>query len=193
VLESEEAIVRQAAAERPGQPWLRLVASDGLPPAGARELTLHVAGGAFAGPLRCGLPLPLASESMGTVVLQHVADGPVQPGPLLEEAARVLVPGGRVWLLALNPLAPFRLRWLRQGPVASEPVRWRRRLRAAGLVPEAVSQGVGPRWEIVPNATLQQGAGMRAAYLLRAEKRVTPLTPIRARPAFRLETGMPAA
>jgi hypothetical protein len=34
---------------------------------------------------------------------------------------------------------------------------------------------------------------MRAAFLLRAEKRVTPLTPIRARPAFRLETGIPAA
>ena len=193
VLESEDAIVRDAAAERPGQPWLRLVASDGLAPAGERELTLHVAGGAFAGPLRCGLPLPLASESIGTVVLQHVADGAVQPRALLEEVARVLVPGGRVWLLALNPLAPFRLRWLRQGPVASEPIRWRRRLRAAGLAPEAVSQGVGPRWQIVPNATLQQGAGMRAAYLLRAEKRVTPLTPIRARPAFRLETGVPAA
>jgi ubiquinone/menaquinone biosynthesis C-methylase UbiE len=25
---------------------------------------------------------------------------------LLEEVARVLVPGGRLWLLALNPLAP---------------------------------------------------------------------------------------
>jgi len=52
---------------------------------------------------------------------------------------------------------------------------------------------VGPRWDILPNASLQQGAGLRAAYLLRAEKRVTPLTPIRSRPAFRLDTGVPAA
>ena len=67
------------------------------------------------------------------------------------------------------------------------------RLRAAGLVPEAVSQGIGPRWDATPNASLQQGAGMRAAFLLRAEKRVTPLTPIRSRPALRVPTGVPAA
>ena len=193
VLDSEDEVVRAASAERPGQPWLRMMPTGGLPPVGERELPLYVDGGAFLGPVRCGLPLPLASESIGTVVLQHVADGSVLPDAMLEEAARVLVPGGRLWLLALNPLAPYRLRWLRQGPVASEPVRWRRRLRAAGLVPEAVSQGVGPRWDILPNASLQQGAGLRAAYLLRAEKRVTPLTPIRSRPAFRLDTGVPAA
>lgn len=193
VLDSEDDVVRAASAERPGQPWLRVMPTGGLPPVGERELPLYVDEGAFSGPVRCGLPLPLASESIGTVVLQHVADGSVLPDAMLEEAARVLVPGGRLWLLALNPLAPYRLRWLRQGPQASEPVRWRRRLRAAGLVPEAVSQGVGPRWDILPNASLQQGAGLRAAYLLRAEKRVTPLTPIRSRPALRLDTGVPAA
>jgi SAM-dependent methyltransferase len=193
VLDSEDEIVRQAAHERAGQPWLRLMPIAGLAPVGDLELALHVAGGAFHGPVRCALPLPLSSDSVGTVVLQHVADGAVVPAAVLEEAARVLVPGGRLWLLALNPLAPYRLRWLRQGPEASEPVRWRRRLRAAGLVPEAVSQGVGPRWDILSNATLQQGAGMRAAYLLRAEKRVSPLTPIRSRPSLRLQTGMPAA
>jgi SAM-dependent methyltransferase len=193
ILDSEEAIVRSAAAERPGQPWLRLMPTDGLAPVGERELPLFVAGGAFHGPVRCALPLPLASESIGTVVVQHVADGSVLPDALLEEAARVLVPGGRLWLLTLNPLAPYRGRWMRQGPRASEPVRWRRRLRAAGLEPEAVSQGVGPRWTPIPNATLQQGAGMRAAFLLRAEKRVVPLTPIRSRPALRFSDGVPAA
>ena len=192
VLDSEDDVVRMAAAERPGQPWLRLMPTGGLGALAERELPLHVAGGAFHGPVRCALPLPLASESIGTVVLQHVADGGVLPDPMLEEAARVLVPGGRLWLLTLNPLAPYRARWLRQGPGAAEPVRWRRRLRAAGLEPEAVSQGVGPRWSTIPNATLQQGAGLRAAFLLRAEKRVIPLTPLRARPALRLQPGVPA-
>jgi SAM-dependent methyltransferase len=193
VLDSEDEIVRRAAQERPGQPWLRLMPADGLAPVGDRELALFVAEGAFHGPMRCALPLPLASESIGTVVVQHVADGPVDPAAIFEEVARVLVPGGRLWLLSLNPLAPYRLRWLRQGPAASEPIRWRRRLRAAGLVPEAVSQGIGPRWDAIPNASLQQGAGMRAAFLLRAEKRVTPLTPIRSRPALRVPSGVPAA
>ena len=193
VLDSEDDVVRLAAAERPGQPWLRLMPTGGLAVVGERELPLHVAGGFFDGPLRCALPLPLASESVGTVVVQHVADGPVDPAAIFEEVARVLVPGGRLWLLTLNPLAPYRLRWLRQGPAASEPIRWRRRLRAAGLVPEAVSQGIGPRWDAIPNTNLQQGAGMRAAFLLRAEKRVSPLTPIRHRPALRVPTGVPAA
>ena len=193
VLDSEGQIVRQAALERAGQPWLRLMPTGGLDAGGERELALYVEHGAFAGPVRCGFPLPLASESIGTVVLQHVADGPVLPDAALEEAARVLVPGGRLWLLALNPLAPYRFRWMRQGPVASEPVRWRRRLRTAGLVPEAVSQGVGPRWDTLPNATLQQGAGLRAAYLLRAEKRLYPLTPIRPRPSLRLQAGATGA
>ena len=193
VLDSEDEIVRKAAAERPGQPWLRLMPVEGLAPLGDRELPFHVADGAFHGPVRCALPLPFASDSMGTAVLQHVADGAVLPSALLEEVARVLVPGGRLWLLTLNPLAPYRMRWLRQGPTASEPVRWRRRLRAAGLEPEAVSQGVGPRWNPIPNDALQQGAGMRAAFLLRAEKRVVPLIPIRPRPVVRLSNGVSAA
>jgi SAM-dependent methyltransferase len=193
VLDSEDEIVRQAAAERPGQPWLRLMPIEGLAAVGERELPFHVAAGAFHGPVRCALPLPFVSESMGTAVVQHVADGSVLPAALLEEVARVLVPGGRLWLLTLNPLAPYRMRWLRQGPSASEPVRWRRRLRTAGLEPEAVSQGVGPRWNSIPNASLQQGAGMRAAFLLRAEKRVVPLIPIRNRPVVRFNNGVPAA
>ncbi|MCC8362072.1 methyltransferase domain-containing protein [Lysobacter sp. A6] len=193
ILDSEDDVVRLAAAERPGQPWLRLMPVGGLAAVGERELPLFVAGGYFHGPMRCALPLPLASESVGTVVLQHVADGSVVPEAILEESARVLVPGGRLWLLTLNPLAPYRARWLRQGPSASEPVRWRRRLRNAGLEPEAVSQGVGPRWKPIPNASLQQGAGLRAAFLLRAEKRVVPLTPIRSRPAISFQPGVPAA
>src|SRR5690606_18896492 len=97
------------------------------------------------------------------------------------------------WLFALNPLAPYRWHWMRQGPAAREPVGWRRRLRAAGLRPEAVSHGLGPRWRIEPAADLQHGAGLRAALLLRAEKRVAPLTPVRARRALRLPGAVPAA
>ena len=64
---------------------------------------------------------------------------------------------------------------------ASEPLVWRKRLRAVGLVPDPVSQGLGPSWSIQVSPLPQQGPGLRAAYLLRAEKRSLPLTPVRRR------------
>lgn len=193
LLESESEVVLQAAGERPGQPWLWLAAGPVAPRQGGHSLRLLLDGDRFAGPIRCALPLPIASEAVGTVLLQHVGDVGPDPAALLAECARVLLPGGRLWLLALNPLAPYRWRWSGSGANACEPVTWRHRLRMAGLVPEAISQGLGPRWRIEPSAGLQHGAGLRAAFLLRAEKRVSPLTPIRARPSLRLQTGVPAA
>lgn len=194
VIDSEFAAVQQAASERPGQPWLWLAAAGaGAGAAGDRSVNLRLNGNGFDGPIRCALPLPIASEALGSVVLQHVADVDEDPAELLAECVRVLVPGGRLWLFALNPLAPYRWRWTGDGPAAYEPITWRRRLRAAGLAPEPISQGLGPRWRVSPNPEMQDGAGIRAAYLLRAEKRVTPLTPMRARPRLRLANGVPAA
>ena len=197
VIASEAGLLREAARERPGQPglWLQpgvidLGDSDCLDVPGLR---LHAAGEGFSGDIRCGRDLPLASESCGVVVVQHLADISAEPASLLAECARVLVPGGRLWLLALNPLAPYRLRWRGQGPRAAEPFAWRRRLRTAGLVPEPVSQGIGPTWAISMDGQLQDGAGLRAAFLLRAEKRRIPLTPLRASGKLRLQPGLPAA
>ena len=192
LLDSEIPAVRQASADRPAQPILRLAPRGGLAE-GERCLDLHLADACFEGAVRCGLPLPLASESLGAVILQHVADYPIDAAALLAECVRVLVPGGRLWLFALHPLAPYRWRWSGTGLRGVEPVTWRRRLRRAGLTPDAVSQGLGPRWQITPNQQAQDGAGLRAAYLLRAEKRIAPLTPVRARPQIRLQTGVPAA
>src|SRR5690606_9740884 len=162
---------RHAAQDRPGQHGLW------LSPSGMGEaelelplLRLRAASRGFEGDVRCGLPLPLPSESCGVVLVQHMADISAEPAVLLEECARVLVPGGRLWLLALNPLSPYRLRWRGQGPRVAEPVTWRRRLRAAGLAPDAVSRGVGPTWSVAAEPALQDGAGLRAAFLLRAEK-----------------------
>jgi SAM-dependent methyltransferase len=193
VLESEDEIVLQAGGERPGQPWLWLGIGPAPKKAGAHGLALRLEGARFDGPVRCALPLPIASEAVGTVLLQHVGDVCADSSALLAECSRVLLPGGRLWLLALNPLSPYRWRWSGNGVRGWEPVSWRRRLRAAGLVPEVVSQGVGPRWRIASSPGVQDGAGLRAAFLLRAEKRVSPLTPMRARPSLRLQTGVPAA
>lgn len=182
LVESESATIAGALAERAGQHWLWLGPRPGPPSGDPRGLRLAPAGDGWRGSIACGLPLPLPSEAFATVVLQHVATaGAPTSEALLSEAARILLPGGRLWLFALNPLSPYRWRWRGSGLAAHEPLTWRRRLRAHGLAPEPVSQGVGPTWQVVPAHALQHGPGVRASYLLRAEKRALPLTPVRQR------------
>ena len=193
VLDSEAESVAAALADGRGLPWLWLAPSDGggSHPVDGRGIRLLAEDRGWIGDIRCGLPLPLASESIGAIALQHVLTRDAAGQALLAECARVLVPGGRLTLFALNPLAPYRWRWRGAGLKASEPLLWRRRLREAGLVPEPLSQGVGPSWRETPLPRLQQGVGLRAAFLLRAEKRAFPLTPIRQRRRVAPE-GVPA-
>jgi len=89
-------------------------------------------------------------------------------------------------------LAPYRWRWRGQGFAASEPLTWRRRLRAVGLQPDPVSQGLGPTWMVQAAPRRQDGPGLRAAYLVRSEKRTHPLTPVRRRQPLRLPDGLAA-
>lgn len=181
LLESEHDAIAGALAERPAQHWLWLAPLPQPRPEGGRGLALYPRGARFGGDVSCSLPLPLPSETFGTIVLQHVA-APGAPGSaLLEEVERLLEPGGRVLLFALNPLSPYRWRWRGHGLRAAEPLSWRRLLRRAGLESVAVSEGMGPRWEPVADPRRQEGVGLRAAYLLRADKRSLPLTPIRPR------------
>jgi len=185
VLHSEDEAARQALRERPGMPALWLAPHYGQ----VEEKTgicvrLAQNGGLFAGDIHCDATLPIASEAVGTVILQHIAEAYPDWPELLEECARVLIPGGRLWVFALNPLGLFRARWSGNGLRSCEPVTWRRRMRAHGLQPEPVSVGLGPRWKVQTLSDPQTGAGSRAAYLLRAEKQVIPLTRIR-QPALR--------
>lgn len=197
LLDSERDSVRAALDERPGQPWLwlspameRAQAENTAPGPG---LHLQATAQGWAGSVRCNLPLPLASESVAVVVVQHVACSPARREALVSECARVLLPGGRLTLFCLNPLSPWRWRWGSSGLGASEPMPWRRQLRVAGLVPEPVSQGLGPRWGVVADAGFQQGPGLRAAWRLQADKRTLPLTPVRSRVPLRIGGGVPAA
>ena len=192
ILDSEAGLLHAALRKAPAQATLWFAPDAAHAPSraqGGALVRLCWAGVGFAGDLRCGLPLPLANESCGLAVVQHVADAAADPPALLEECSRVLLPGGWLWLLALNPLTPYRARWRGQGLRASEPLTWRRRLRAAGLTPDAVSQGVGPIWSIASDPAVQEGAGLRAAFLLRAQKCRQPLTPARARAALGWRPG----
>lgn len=197
LLHSESVALNEALCDRPGQPWLWLSPSidktlldEALSPVG-RGLRLQPAVGGWRGDVCCALPLPLANESLATVVIQHCARSKGSER-LLAECARVLVPGGRLWLFALNPLSPYRWRWKGHGLRASEPMPWRWRLRAAGLQPDAVSSGLGPRWRMEVANDRQHGPGLHAAWLLRAEKRTIPLTGLRSRQPVRIGGGVPA-
>ena len=192
LLESESGSVRAALAERPGQAWVWLAPQPCGAAPGGHGLCLQPDGAGWRGDVRCALPLPLANESVATIVLQHVARSR-DASALLEECARVLVPGGWLWLFGLNALSPYRWRWAGNGLQASEPLPWRRRLRTAGLVPDPVSRGLGPRWRPACVADVQHGPGLRAAWLLRAEKRASLLTPVRNRTPLRIGPGVPAA
>ncbi len=197
LLESESAALREAFSERPMQPWLWLspvmdkATTDPRRDIASRGLRLQPGPGGWRGDVRCALPLPLANESLATVVIQHAARSKGSE-LLLAECARVLVPGGRLWLFALNPLSPYRWRWKGHGLRATEPMPWRWRLRAAGLQPDAVSTGLGPRWRMHIDSDRQHGPGLHAAWLLRAEKRTIPLTGLRARQRLRIGGGVPA-
>lgn len=193
VLDSESERVRAALGERPGHPWLWLSPVPQGVDVPGYGLKLHAGREGWQGAARCALPLPLPSESVATVVIQHVAPAGHRSRPLLAECARVLIPGGHCWLFALNPLSPYRWRWSGTGLTASEPMPWRWRLREAGLIPDPVSQGLGPRWRMDSQEAPQHGLGLRAAYLLRAEKRAVPMTTIRSAVPLRLSDGVPAA
>lgn len=195
VLESERTAVADALAAHPvvGLPWLWMSpVADGEAPAG-RGLRLNGTGAAWDGPIVCALPLPLASESLGAIVLQHLAFiTSDERSRLLGECARLLVPGGRLAVFALNPLSPYRLRLRRGRPQVEDPAAWRRGMAEAGLSPESSAQGLGPQWSPMASPSLQSGPGLRAAYLQRAEKRVIPLTPMRPRKTLGLSDGVPA-
>ncbi len=160
---------------RPSQPWLWLApAPFGQVPKGLGGLCvrLHQLGGGagYGGDIRCSLPLPVASESVQAIVLQHVLDH--RADALLRECERVLMPGGRIWLLALNPLSPYRLRWRRHGLGARLPASWRVLANRCGLQAVGPVQYLGPVWR---NDGGRRGGRdlslLRAACLLEAEKR----------------------
>lgn len=181
LLACEAPLLARAGQERPGLPWVCISPAERPAEADDRHLVwLRADGGdTLAGDVDCAVDRwPLASESVGAVVVQHAECG-LAWNDALAEAARVLVPGGRLWLFGLNPLSPYRLHWWRQGMADAEPFTWRRRLRRHGFEPESVAEGIGPSWNVRRIDGLRTGAGARAAYRLRAEKRSIPLTGVR--------------
>lgn len=180
LLQAEEAVISGALVARPAQQsWLWLApipAEDQALQPPPFSLRLHREGAGFAGSVRCSLPLPLPSEGIGNIILQHVLDCPFEG--LLEECVRVLEPGGRLWLFALNPWSPYRARWAFSGMDAHGAFGWQQRLGRLGLQPCAAGTSfLGPAWQRgngVDASTLDR---LRAVCLQQVEKRTTALIP----------------
>ena len=173
LLEAERRWIVPALAVRPSRPylWLSPVAQgDAGEPAPSRRIDLHPEGQVFSGSLRCGLPLPLPGECLGDVVLQH-PDG-ARLDDLLDEAARVLVDGGRLWLCAFNRFSPFGL-GARPPRACVEPaIGWAARLQRLGMRQVEPVSYLGPRWRPGADAGCSRSAfSLRGACVVQAEKR----------------------
>lgn len=187
VLAAEDDVLPDALAPLPDLPWLWLGTAAGRPPPRRRRpLALRRAGAGWNGDLRCEARLPLATESLGAVVVQHAFDADRALDPWLAECARVLAPGGTLWIAALNPWSPYRGHWARTGLRARDPGLWQAALVRAGLVRPAMHlQWMGPRWRLGHG---EAGVGaldrLRAAFAITVVKRVA--MPSRPQPVRRL-------
>jgi len=180
LLTAETSAVQRVLAGCPALPWAWLGApAASPPPVVGRSLLLKRDGYCWDGAVRCGLPLPLASETFGAVLLQHALDDGIEAGSLLGECARVLAPGGTLWLSALNPWTPYRARWARSGLHARDPGRWQAALRRAGFAADSISmQWLGPHWRVGHgDAGVGATDRLRAGLALTVSKRVWAAIP----------------
>lgn len=65
----------------------------------------------FSPYLKCvaGVPrsLPIATESIDSLILPHVLEFVLAPDQILQEAERILKPEGQLFILGINPLHPY--------------------------------------------------------------------------------------
>lgn len=179
VLASEEDALGRVMAMCPALPWLWIGAPAAKAPDTARGVRLYRDGGGFCGDLRCRLPLPFASECFGVIFLQHALDDGHETQALLDECARLLAPGGRLWLATLNPWSPYRLRWTGVGLRATGAGAWQSALGRAGFSSAATRvQWVGPRWQPrVEGSGIGFSDRFRSVLALSAGKQVQGLIP----------------
>jgi SAM-dependent methyltransferase len=137
-------VLQRQLSQRPNWPVLWLSPAAGWlaeRPAGARLICLERIGPRWQGDLECALPLPLASQGIGTVVLQHPCQA--QAAQLLAECSRVLLPGGVLLLVVGRRLHPARLLCPRHALWASPAGGWRAMLAGNGLTLRGVHR-IGP-------------------------------------------------
>ena len=146
--------------------------------------TLRVADGCYLGDLRAAVdePLPFIDDAFDLVLLRHAQEVASNPSALLDEAARVLAPGGLLVLSGVHPLSTWSpwLHWRARGKPSQTlqmPLQLRHSLQQAGLEIERMHR-VGGVWPgmTAPHLTLARMFG--GGYVLIARKRRHMVTPL---------------
>ncbi|MFN2349703.1 MAG: class I SAM-dependent methyltransferase [Thioalkalivibrio sp.] len=154
--------------------------------------------------------LPIQAETLDVAVLAHVLEYCADPHQVLREVERALIPEGHVLIVGFNPFSLMGLRRLFAGRAGSAPwsgryygvLRLKDWLRLLGFeVIECVPVGFRPpikRAGLLRRLRFMETLGARfwpyfgGAYVIRARKRVTTLTPMRPRwsPRRRVAAGL---
>lgn len=152
------------------------------------RLRLHDGDDGFDGDLRCEeTSLPLMDGSLALVFADCVFESVRDPVGFAAECARVLEPEGMLFVLGLNPWSASRLRWMFGGLRAWSPGALRALLTGLGL--EFVGcRYLGGHWSheaagLDIGGKRRSGSPLHGGYLLQARRRVTGITPLRAKPA----------
>lgn len=129
-------------------------------------------------------PLPFVDDAFDLILLRHALEVSSTPQAILEEAARVLAPGGVLALTGLHPFSTW-LPWMMwrtrgQTPSMHSPLILERWVKRRELEIERMER-VGQWWPS-HRAGLDAASPFGGGYLLIARKRRRMATPIRLKP-----------
>lgn len=149
---------------------------------------LQLARGRYRGDLLAATdePLPFVDDAFELVLLRHALEQAPMASALLDEAVRVLAPGGVLVLTGVHPVSGWSpwFHWRARGRRFALQMPWRLgyRLRGAGLEVEQV-QRVGRMWPGLAVRTIAPVSPWGGGFVLIARKRRRMATPLRIRPA----------
>lgn len=150
---------------------------------------LHLAGNTFDGDVRCSLAeLPWETDSVQLIVVRHITDCLAPDSGFESEIARILAPGGSLFMFGLNPLSTWRFWWARhtrrglRAPRCSSAAHMRRVLERLDLE-TSHREFLGGAWpaDAAPKqaqAAAGHGAVWHGAWLLIAQKQRALMRPI---------------
>lgn len=167
---------------------LQLCAAPGdVPPASPMLgcwTTLHYDRGSYTGDLKAAAdePLPFVDEAFKLILMRHVMEVVSTPAAVLEDAVRMLAPGGLLVIAGVHPMSAWSPWFWWRGRHAIRrlhfPLGLNRSLRAVGMEVERIAR-VGRSWPGWPSTATVSGNMLGGGYVLVARKRRHTITRLR--------------